>query len=354
MRRFVPLIVALSLLGSACSGDPERRQAGAERVARRERRGDRRRPTPAEKLGLVEGWGPTAAELERAAAHRRRDAAARPGRPGDRRRVAGHRTAGRDGAQPAPRRGHRLRRQRRVHPADPWRQCHARARRTPQVAAVPGRRPGGRHRRADQGRRDAVPDVHECRRGGRRAADDGTRRGPAAPSCAGSASTWCSPPTPTSPPVPAIPTIGSRSAGLGRRDGDRAGGRGGRRLHRRRAGPRAQALPGPRLGAAGQPPDAAGADPHPQAADGRSTSLPSRPPSSRACRRSWPATSTSGPSTRGCRRRCRRSSSPTCSAPSSASTGSSSPTRSRWPGCRRRTTRRARPCRACAPATTSC
>lgn len=66
MRRFIPLIVALSLVGSACSGDPTADEpsasgspkAGAEATTP---------PTPAERLGLVEGWGPTSAELERAA-----------------------------------------------------------------------------------------------------------------------------------------------------------------------------------------------------------------------------------------------------------------------------------------------
>lgn len=66
MRRIVPFIVALSLLGSACSGDPKSEKpapsdapsAGAEATEP---------PTPAEALGLVEGWGPTTEELERAA-----------------------------------------------------------------------------------------------------------------------------------------------------------------------------------------------------------------------------------------------------------------------------------------------
>ena len=66
MRRFVPLIVALSLLVSACSGDPE-----VDRPAPSDEPGATATPTtpptPAEKLGLVEGWGPTSAELERAA-----------------------------------------------------------------------------------------------------------------------------------------------------------------------------------------------------------------------------------------------------------------------------------------------
>ncbi|UUZ57915.1 hypothetical protein LP418_16335 [Nocardioides sp. B-3] len=66
MRRFVPLIVALSLLGSACSGDPEadRPAPTDEPSATAEASAP---PTPAEALGLVEGWGPTTAELERAA-----------------------------------------------------------------------------------------------------------------------------------------------------------------------------------------------------------------------------------------------------------------------------------------------
>lgn len=66
MRRFVPLVVALSLLGSACSGDP----ATDERAPSDEPTTAAAAPTPAtpaEELGLVEGWGPTSAELERAA-----------------------------------------------------------------------------------------------------------------------------------------------------------------------------------------------------------------------------------------------------------------------------------------------
>lgn len=67
MRRFVPVIVALSLLGSACSGDPaaDRPVTSDEPSATVEATTP---PTPAERLGLVEGWGPTAAELDRAAA----------------------------------------------------------------------------------------------------------------------------------------------------------------------------------------------------------------------------------------------------------------------------------------------
>lgn len=68
MRRFVSLIVALGLLGSACSGDPD--PASDEPVPDGSAAPSAEAttpPTPAEQLGLVEGWGPTTAELERAA-----------------------------------------------------------------------------------------------------------------------------------------------------------------------------------------------------------------------------------------------------------------------------------------------
>ncbi len=66
MRRFVPLIVALSLLGSACSGDPEADEPTADETPAASAEATEP-PTPAEALGLVEGWGPTTDELERAA-----------------------------------------------------------------------------------------------------------------------------------------------------------------------------------------------------------------------------------------------------------------------------------------------
>ena len=66
MRRFVPLIVALSLLGSACSGDPESDQPTSGESTKAGVEASEPPPTPAEQLGLVEGWGPTSAQLERA------------------------------------------------------------------------------------------------------------------------------------------------------------------------------------------------------------------------------------------------------------------------------------------------
>lgn len=66
MRRSVWVLVALSLVASACSADPEadepspRESPSASSQAAEP-------PTPAERLGLVEGWGPSAGELERAA-----------------------------------------------------------------------------------------------------------------------------------------------------------------------------------------------------------------------------------------------------------------------------------------------
>ncbi|MCW2832917.1 MAG: ybbD [Nocardioides sp.] len=66
MRRVVWVLVALSLVGSGCSSAPEspapspdESPAATERFTTP--------PTPAEKLGLVAGWGPTTSELERAA-----------------------------------------------------------------------------------------------------------------------------------------------------------------------------------------------------------------------------------------------------------------------------------------------
>ncbi len=73
VRALVPLVVALSLVVSACSGDPARDEPSAESSAEAtaaEAGSDAEAtepPTPAERLGLVEGWGPTQAELERAA-----------------------------------------------------------------------------------------------------------------------------------------------------------------------------------------------------------------------------------------------------------------------------------------------
>ena len=119
----------------------------------------------------------------------------------------------RDGPPAAPRRGDRVLRQRRVDRSDPVRQRDPGARRTTPVAAVPVRRPGGRHRRAGQGRRHPLPDLHVRRCGGGPAGDRRRPTAPAPPSCAGSASTWSSRRTPTSPSGPGDPTIGSRSAG---------------------------------------------------------------------------------------------------------------------------------------------
>jgi beta-N-acetylhexosaminidase len=65
LRRAVPLLLALGLTASACSGDPGAQRSPAP--------GDEPTaaapipPTPAERLGLAAGWGPSRAELERAA-----------------------------------------------------------------------------------------------------------------------------------------------------------------------------------------------------------------------------------------------------------------------------------------------
>lgn len=67
MRRIVPLIVALSLLGSACSSDPDSERSTTSQSPSASAEATEPPATPAERLGLVEGWGPTAAELERAA-----------------------------------------------------------------------------------------------------------------------------------------------------------------------------------------------------------------------------------------------------------------------------------------------
>ena len=60
------MVLALSLVGSGCSSDrdPESPAPGGSAAAGEQ---PTTPPTPAEELGLVEGWGPTTAELERAA-----------------------------------------------------------------------------------------------------------------------------------------------------------------------------------------------------------------------------------------------------------------------------------------------
>ena len=66
MRRWVWVLVALGLVGSGCSSDSEPQpSADVQPPAATETATEP--PTPAERLGLVEGWGPTTAELERAA-----------------------------------------------------------------------------------------------------------------------------------------------------------------------------------------------------------------------------------------------------------------------------------------------
>lgn len=65
LRRAVPLLLALGLTASACSGDPAAEESPAP--AEEPTAAATTPPTPAERLGLVEGWGPTQAELERAA-----------------------------------------------------------------------------------------------------------------------------------------------------------------------------------------------------------------------------------------------------------------------------------------------
>ena len=79
------------------------------------------------------------------------DAAAGPRGPGDRRRLAGTAAPVTAGPVAAPGRCHRLRRQRRLDRPDPRGQPRARARCPSPLAAVPGGRPGGRHRRARPG-----------------------------------------------------------------------------------------------------------------------------------------------------------------------------------------------------------
>ena len=198
LRRAVPLLLALGLTASACSGDP-----AAERARGPGRRADGRGHDPAHPGRAARprrGLGADPARARAGGPAGGADAAARPRRPGDRGRVARHRGPGGDGPPAAPRRGDRVLRQRRVHRSDPVRQRDPGARRTTPVAAVPVRRPGGRHRRAGQGRRHPLPDLHVRRCRGRPAGDDGglprQRRGAAR----ASASTWSSRRTPTSRP----------------------------------------------------------------------------------------------------------------------------------------------------------
>lgn len=65
LRRVLPTLLALGLTTSACSGDPATEQPPAPGAA--PTADATTPPTPAERLGLVEGWGPSRPELERAA-----------------------------------------------------------------------------------------------------------------------------------------------------------------------------------------------------------------------------------------------------------------------------------------------
>lgn len=74
LRRVVPVLLALGLTVSACSGDPgperssaPRDEATSEATTPPASPTPANQPTPAERLGLVTGWGPSRAELERAA-----------------------------------------------------------------------------------------------------------------------------------------------------------------------------------------------------------------------------------------------------------------------------------------------
>ncbi len=58
-------LVTLGLAASACSGDPGAEQPGPHAATASVEASEP--PTPAEKLGLVEGWGPDASELDHAA-----------------------------------------------------------------------------------------------------------------------------------------------------------------------------------------------------------------------------------------------------------------------------------------------
>ena len=195
-------------------------------------------------------------------APRRRAPPAGAGGPGDRRRLARDRGADRHGPAPAPGWGDRLLRQRRVDAPDPERQRPAPPDRASPVAALPRRRPGGRHRPAgawcrhrlpglhvrgsrgrppphpDRGagqrRRAQGPRVHRRLRSGRRR--DVRTRGPDHRLAFGRVR-----------PRPGRRARGGRGAGLPRRRGP--------------AGP--QALPRPRLRAGGQPRGPAGPDPDP-------------------------------------------------------------------------------------------
>jgi len=66
VRRSVWVLVALSVVVSACSSDPEADEPSPSESPSATTQATEP-ATPAEKLGLVEGWGPSAGELERAA-----------------------------------------------------------------------------------------------------------------------------------------------------------------------------------------------------------------------------------------------------------------------------------------------
>ena len=291
----------------------------------------RRRRTPAEKLGLATGWGPTAAELDLAARIVRRmrlpDLAGQvivADWSGTAAPVTLVRRCTWAGSSPSPTTSPR--------PPRSARSTHARARR--RLAA--GRCSWRSTRRAasSSASRETrrASRVHECRAQPTTWPHPEAQRPPAAPSCGAWASRSTSLRMPTSPSGPADPTIGSRSVGS---DPDlvaqhvvaAASG-----ISESGVVPVLKHFPGTArfLPTATH---AAGADAYARPAR-RDRPAPFGRPWTRESRRSWPAISTSAPSIRGRRRRCLAAWSPACCVTTSASTGWSSPTRSQMAGVR--------------------
>ncbi len=138
------------------------------------------RPRPATRAEDCPGRGAAVAAAHRCGGTpgpgaRRRDDPAGAGRPGDRRGLRGHRSPGPARAEAAPRRRHRVLRQRHLTRPDHPRQPHAHRPGPPSAAGR--RRPGGRRRRPGARHRHPVPGVHVGRGRRRHRADPGRRDG---------------------------------------------------------------------------------------------------------------------------------------------------------------------------------
>ena len=278
-------LLATLLVASGCTQEPPERGAIAPVADREDAPVEPSPPPPgpAERLGLRTGWGPTADELDRAARLVSRlrlpELAGQvivadwrgTGAPTEmvRRLHLGGVIAFADNVD--------------VDAPDPGRQRPAPPHRRPRVAALPGRRPGGWHRRAGARPRHRLPGLHVG--GGRRRPAPHPVRGPRERGRA---------------PGPGLHRRlrAGRRRDLGSRRPDhrvalgRVGPRPGRRARRGRgpglprrgrgAGP--QALPGARFGARRQPPGRCRSSRGPCAPCAGSTWCRSAPGSRRASR----------------------------------------------------------------------